>query len=106
MKKIKVIVKWPSENFGHMEEIPNRLRTLQEFVGGYIEMATIDRKITVICNEEGRIRGLEPNCAVLGIPFYGTIVVAGFDGIGELTDIPISMDEWRDEYLRLRKIGE
>lgn len=41
----------------------------------------------IICNEEGRLIGLEPNCTLLGVHFVGSIVVAGVDG-EEFTDLP------------------
>lgn len=44
-------------------EIENSLEALQELVGGYIEVVTIDRtkSILLICNEEGRIDQLPKN---------------------------------------------
>ena len=47
--------------------INNDLTSLQEFVGGYIEAHTIAPGITVICNEEGRLKGLPPNRIVSGV---------------------------------------
>jgi hypothetical protein len=49
-----------------METLDNDLKSLQAFVGGYIEAYTIAPGITVICNEEGRLKGLPPNREVPG----------------------------------------
>lgn len=45
-------------------EIDRGLESLQELVGGYIEALTIDDEVTIICNEEGKLMGLQPNRGV------------------------------------------
>lgn len=43
-------------------EIDGSLESMQEIVGGYIEcLYPWKSKVTLICNEEGKIRGLQPN---------------------------------------------
>ena len=37
------------------------LKEMQDIVGGYIEVAYDDGKTQIICNEEGKIRGLPIN---------------------------------------------
>lgn len=37
------------------------LEKLQEAVGGYIEIVTIDREMCLVVNEEGLLMGLEQN---------------------------------------------
>lgn len=61
-------------------DIPNTLEELQDTVGGYIETVTFASDATVICNEEGRLMGLEHNCRFLGVDFAGPIVIAGVNG--------------------------
>ncbi len=56
-------------------EIPNTLKALQQAVGGYIETVSFCEDALVICNEEGLLMGLAPNCSFLGIPFVGTILM-------------------------------
>lgn len=67
--------------------IPNTLKALQELVGGYIETVTIATDATVICNEEGRLQGLEPNCRFFGVDFVGPILIVSRKG-DEFTDLP------------------
>ena len=105
MAMVTAIVKRPDELVGHMTNVSDRLETMQTTVGGYIETVTLDRQVVIVCNEEGIIKGLDPNCAVCGIPFYGTIVAIGYDNKGNFSDIPIKMPEWRERYLKMRKIG-
>lgn len=44
--------------------IKNDLKTLQDFVGGYIEVLNIDDGIDLVCNEEGKIPPLPANRGV------------------------------------------
>ena len=63
--------------------IPNTLKMLQDLVGGYIETAAFDDSgIIVICNEEGRLLGLEPNFFGIkaGSLFVGPCVLVRDDG--------------------------
>ena len=92
--KIKVIIKRPDEETGHVTWISNNLKVLQKHVEGYIETVTVAPNMTIICNEEGRILGLPYNCRLCGIDFVGTIIIAGVDG-ENLTDVPISFDTYK-----------
>ena len=48
-------------------EIGSDLKSLQAAVGGYIEAAYFfDDPVALICNEEGRLLGLQHNCTILG----------------------------------------
>ena len=84
-ERIKVVRKRPGEA-PELVEIDNTLEALQREVGGYIETFTIASNATIICNEEGRLRGLPLNNTVLG-PWAGTIMIVGVDG-PEFTDTP------------------
>ena len=102
--KIRVIIKRPDEEFGHVTNISPSLKNLQKTVGGYIECVTLGLyewgNIHIICNEEGRLDGLEYNCEVCGIDFVGTIIVAAANGEGELIDLPISFEIWKNIVLQ------
>lgn len=58
-----------------VEEVNNDLRTLQDFVGGEIEVVPIfredDEELTLICNLNGKILGLPPNRSM------GTDIIVG-----------------------------
>lgn len=88
MEKIKVLVKDPGLPARFLT-IPNDLKTLQGIVGGYIVIVTVD-DICVICNEEGRLRGMQPNITFGGYDFVGTIVMTGHQG-EELTSFPYGL---------------
>ena len=62
-----------------MIEIDNTLEALQGAVGGYIETVSIASDACLICNEEGRLLGLEPN-PVMGIGLVGPVLCVGVSG--------------------------
>lgn len=92
--RIRVIIKRPGEPYGHAFNIVNSLETLQHIVGGYIETVTLGSDWTIICNEEGRLRGLPFNCEVCGVMFVGPIIFAGIDG-EEFSDFPLSFEDYK-----------
>lgn len=94
MAKVRAIVKRPDEPYGHMCNISTTLENLQKIVDGYIESVTIRPGLLIICNEEGKIKGLEPNIRIPGDVICGTIIVIGATG-EELSDIPIEFAEWK-----------
>ena len=53
---------------GHKPErvtIPHTLEAMQEQVGGYIQaIYPYKDPVAIICNEEGKLRGMEPNRAI------------------------------------------
>lgn len=90
MKKIGVLIKDPGKKPRHVN-ISDSLANLQNIVGGYIETVTLASDLVVICNDEGRINGMDYNCKVGGVDFFGTIIMCGVDG-EEFVDLPISWD--------------
>lgn len=77
-KYITGIVKKPSEDSVFTGHIENTLEGLQNLVEGLIQKVAFEDCV-VICNEEGLVFGLSPNCKFRGYDFFGTIVVVGAD---------------------------
>ncbi len=96
--KIRCIIKRPDETYGHMTNISCTLKNLQKTVEGYIETLTIGGGIVIICNEEGKIQGLQPNFYIgSGLwqdQIRGTAIIIGQDG-EEFCDIPIDFATWK-----------
>lgn len=90
--KIKVIIKNPEDEFGRLVEIENELEVFQSIVGGYIE-TTGYKNLVIICNEEGKLRGLEPNILLGKDMLVGTIIVCGASG-DEFSNVPIDLKKW------------
>ena len=95
MAKIKVIIKRPDEQYGHVTHISPRLENLQKTVEGYVEMVTVIKGVILICNEEGKLRDLEPNMWLNGDLIRGTIIICGQSG-EDISDIPITLQQWRN----------
>jgi hypothetical protein len=95
MRKTRAIIKRSDEPYGHMTNISTRLENLQKLVGGYIEAVTLKPGLVILCNEEGKVRGLPFNMTIQGEPLVGDIVVIGTEG-EEFGDIPIEFAEWKE----------
>jgi len=77
----------------YVAEIEEGLKPMQEIVGGSIEMVDLDDNTSLVCNEEGKIRGLEGNRRIGRDIIAGTFFLCGFNEDGEsisLTDEQIS----------------
>lgn len=73
------------------------LKQLQAFVSGYIETVTIDDNTVIICNEEGKYMGLQPNF-VIDYGQYGCDIVTGTAVIcGYKGDEFVGIDEKKKE---------
>lgn len=96
MDWLSVYVKDPGKK---LEEryLKNDLESLQDMVGGYIEVVTLLNGTVVICDEEGRLKGRPHSAYLDGIDFCGRIILAGADG-DEFVDCPMSMDELLKAY--------
>lgn len=89
---MKVIVKYPSRE-PETREIPHELEAFQAIVGGYIECVPFPYKdALLICNEEGKLKGMEPNLIIGREVIVGPVVICGQDG-DEFADVPFEVDE-------------
>lgn len=91
-KSIRVIVKLPGEE-ARTETIENTLQAFQNAVGGYIETVTITGDLVVICDEDGRLKGLPYNCSICGVDFVGPILGVGVKR-DNFADAPIGAAEF------------
>lgn len=82
-------------------EIGNVLGVLQQIVGGYIETVRISENGILIMNEEGKLRGLEPNffLGAIGDTIVGPVLIVGENG-DEFTDLPADEAEEIERILR------
>lgn len=107
--KMRCIVKRPDELYGHMTNITPSLENLQKLVQGYIEAVPLQEGVIILCNEMGKIQGLDWN-----IPhphtnhdiLVGTIIVCGVKGEHFVSLPPaFEMSTWKCILEKLR-IGE
>ena len=89
---MKVIVKEPNK-YPEEREIENTLEAFQEIVDGYIEVVPFPYKdALLVCNEEGKLMGLEPNMILGRDIIVGTVVICGQDG-EDFADVPFEVSE-------------
>ena len=87
---MRALYKSPTDTGFREIVVPNKLETLQELVGGYIETVTMTMDSCLIVNEEGRILGLPHNCNYLGIDVCGPMLIVGTQG-DDFADVPLSV---------------
>ena len=86
---MKIVIIEPNEK-ACVEEIEGNLREMQQIVGGLIETVPLEElpELRIVCNQEGKYRGLEDNFAnyddiICGIAF---ICKNGKEDFAGLTD--------------------
>lgn len=79
-------------------EVENTLEALQKAVGGYIESITVDDNVCILCDEEGRIKGLPVTVSYGRYDFVGPVLWVGTSG-EEFCSIS-------DGYIDLIPVGE
>ena len=76
--------------------VANDLKLLQDLVGGYLEAFSIQGgpvNTILLCDEEGKLKGKQPNIMIPGDVIVGTVLFVGSDHRGEFVDCPMSRDE-------------
>ena len=81
---ILAIVKEPGKK-ARAHYVENTLEELQGIVGDYLEAVTINDQAVILCDEEGKLKGLEPNFGIArgtdGIiitdPEHGEAIIVG-----------------------------
>lgn len=81
------------------KNIPNTLYAKQQLVNGSIEYAYLfdDKNAVLICNEEGKINGMEPNRDIGYDIIFGPFIIVGDKDTGE--DVSLS-EEQIDRYMK------
>ena len=102
-KEIKVLMVEPKKA-PVVTTLKNDLRSLQEAVSigadsvGLIEIISIDDNICILCNEEGKLIGLEPNRRFCNDVLVGVFYVLSEDGNGNLTSLPQKSIDYYTKY--------
>ena len=61
-------------------DVGNSLTALQHKVQGYIETVVMTHGMVMLCNEEGKLRGMPINFTYKGDPIAGPVLFVGTDG--------------------------
>jgi hypothetical protein len=89
---IKIVVVEPGK-LPYKKEIPDTLEAKQKIVGGWIEVVTMGEttngnRLCIVCNEEGKLQGLEPNRLIRGFDMMvGTFFLSSYDQMGNDTTL-------------------
>lgn len=76
-KKINIIMLEPGKK-AYLKEIDNTLESLQKEVKGYIEaIYSFEEEVCLVCNEEGKMNGMELNRAIYGEHGLIVDIIAG-----------------------------
>ena len=93
---MKAVVKKVGQ-IGEVVEVENTLSTWNDIVGGWIQTFPLASDMLIICNEEGKLMGLEPNveivvgeCSELIVGDFA-IVKQGYDDFESLDDEQIQI---------------
>lgn len=95
---MRIYYKPDMESHPQSMQVPNQLPFLQQLVDGYIEIHHIGKGVLLICNEEGRLKGMKPT---LEDPDYGTIV-GPVVFAGSRSDHIVALSDKQVEYLKER----
>ena len=80
---LKIEVGEPPE----IKEIPNELSGLQHEVGGLIECVYLDDGSIAVCNEEGKLNGMEPNRRLGADIICGPFFICGDTNDGDFASL-------------------
>ena len=75
-------------------EIEHNLSTLQNYVGGLIDIVEIEEDVVIIINDEGKLLGLSPNLVLYE---FRDIIVGDFLFVGQKNGETISLSEEKIE---------
>ena len=96
------VLKVEPDKYPEVITIKNELEDMQAIVGGWIEVCPIAEDVAIVCNEEGKINGLELNRPIYNANgeiidiIAGTFFVAGDDySTGEFVSLT---DEQIEKY--------
>lgn len=103
-KEITVLMVEPHKN-PTITTLTNDLDTLQKAVSigadyqGLIEIIGIEEGVCILCNEEGKLIGLEGNRRLGRDILTGVFYVVGEDGEGELTSLSSEkLEEYKERF--------
>lgn len=82
---MRIVVKQP-DRMPEVREVENELHVFQDIVGGYIQCVNVVDNIICVCNEEGKLIGLNPNFIfnndmIVGSVFFCAVKDDDFDSL-------------------------
>ena len=96
MKKLTVLKVAPGRR-PEAVTMPDTLQAMQEMVGGLIQVLELDHGICLVCNDEGKLMGLEGNRRLGDDIVVGTFFLVGENGRGEFRSLSPEQLQWGQE---------
>lgn len=94
MEQLRVVVKEPQNAKEKEMLIDHSNEAIQKIVGGYYEAFSHPELegVVILCNENGKLQGLEQNIWMENLGFggewvVGNIIFVGYDGEGEFVNL-------------------
>lgn len=100
---IRVLYKRPGKNIVEVE-IPNELEWIQGAVEGHFEHVQISEDVAMLCNEDGKLKGMDANFLLMGDLIVGPVLFVGVDG-EEYGNCPRNREQM-EAFLKLAEIRE
>jgi len=98
-QKIKVVMVEPNKP-PYVAEIGNDLDSMKKAVGGYIQPVNLAPYVSLVCNEEGKLLGLEGNRSIGNDIIVGNFFIVGYDDEGEFISLTKEqMEEYMQKFL-------
>lgn len=90
MKQLRIFIKEPEKN-GYVSTVNDNYKDLQKIVGGYLESVPLhsSRKITLLCDEEGKLKNKKPNLYFMNSndTIVGTVIFVSYNSEGEFKSL-------------------
>ena len=101
MNKVKVLVKLPGE-YPEVREIEPTYEAVRDIIGGWLEVIPCtpqkDRGIIYYCDEEGKLRDLASNIALVDGEGHVFDII-----VGPIVVVKYNMDDWMESMTSLSK---
>ncbi len=76
---ITIVTKEPGKE-AYSKKIMDELGEYHLIIGGTLESVSFDKNQILLCDDEGKLKGLEPNLLVPGDVIVGPVIVVGTEG--------------------------
>ena len=100
---MRVLVKEVGKD-AEVREIDSSLESMQSIVGGYIEDMYIGKGIHLVCNEEGKIDGLQTNMETENDEIVGNVFFCATDE-GDYCSLTDEQIEYAQTWCTLYDVG-
>ena len=99
-QKLKVVMVEPNKP-PYVAEIGNDLDSMKNAVGGYIQPVNLAPYVSLVCNEEGKLLGLEGNRSLGNDIIVGNFFIVGYNEEGEFISLTKEqMEEYMQQFLK------